>query len=220
MTSWQLLVRVRSNDSWASRSRWQRCSQAPRANWCHSRTPLEDSRWSLMVSVIHGFADGSVIAWYCWILLLVYCTHCQCGKTFRLTILSCKYSEYYYRDLRHILTYFGTVCAAMFRAICKSTALLFGFAFWSYSWPQNSLLTELVVIWSCHCYAFGALTLLLGRQEEHTACKIERGVGVVICLEQRVDCIWSSWYHCDPKTLSSLFSLISRIVLLFYYQII
>ena len=34
------------------------------------------------------------------------------------------------------------------------------------------------------CGAFGGLTLLVGRQEEHPACKIERCcVGVVICLE-------------------------------------
>jgi len=39
-------------------------------------------------------------------------------------------------------------------------------------------------------YAFSALTLLVGRQEEHPACKkIERwGADVVICLEQGADC--------------------------------
>jgi len=36
------------------------------------------------------------------------------------------------------------------------------------------------------CYAFSALTLLVGRQEGHLACKKTEwwGAGVVICLEQ------------------------------------
>jgi len=37
---------------------------------------------------------------------------------------------------------------------------------------------------------FGALTLMVGRQEEHLACKIEWwGVGVLICLQQGTDCL-------------------------------
>ena len=38
---------------------------------------------------------------------------------------------------------------------------------------------------------FSALTLLVGRQEEHPACKkIEWwGVGVVICVERGADCL-------------------------------
>jgi len=39
-------------------------------------------------------------------------------------------------------------------------------------------------------FAFGALTLLVGCQGEHLACKIEWwGVGVVICLERGADCL-------------------------------
>jgi len=35
-----------------------------------------------------------------------------------------------------------------------------------------------------------ALTLLVGRQKEHVACKIEWwGVHVVVCLEQGADCL-------------------------------
>jgi len=40
------------------------------------------------------------------------------------------------------------------------------------------------------CLAFSALTLLVGRQEGHPACKKNFewwGVGVVICLEQGAD---------------------------------
>jgi len=38
-------------------------------------------------------------------------------------------------------------------------------------------------------HAFSALTLLVGRQEEHLACKKTEwwGAGVVICLERRAD---------------------------------
>jgi len=38
-------------------------------------------------------------------------------------------------------------------------------------------------------YAFSALTLLVGRQEGHPACKKTewRGAGMVICLEQGAD---------------------------------
>ena len=39
------------------------------------------------------------------------------------------------------------------------------------------------------CYPFNALTLLVGRQEGHLACKKQEwwGVGVVICLERGAD---------------------------------
>jgi len=38
------------------------------------------------------------------------------------------------------------------------------------------------------CFAFSALTLFVGRQEGHPACKkLWWGVGMVICLEQGAD---------------------------------
>ena len=42
---------------------------------------------------------------------------------------------------------------------------------------------------TCGCVAYSALTLLVGRQEGHPACKtLEwRDAGVVICLEQGAD---------------------------------
>jgi len=62
------------------------------------------------------------------------------------------------------------------------------------------------------------LTLLVGRQEEHTACKIEWLVGVVICWEQGVDCLHMvQLMPVHPKTASSLASLKSRLVLPFWY---
>ena len=42
--------------------------------------------------------------------------------------------------------------------------------------------------------AFSALTLLVGRQEGHPACKKLEwwGTGVVICLDRDATCIWPS----------------------------
>ena len=52
----------------------------------------------------------------------------------------------------------------------------------------GGLYAGLCRIFSC-CYAFGALTLLAGRQEGHPACKKTEwwGAGVVICLERGAD---------------------------------
>ena len=46
-----------------------------------------------------------------------------------------------------------------------------------------------LLLHACCCCAFRALTLLVGRQEGHPACKKTEwwGVGVVICLEQGAD---------------------------------
>ena len=56
--------------------------------------------------------------------------------------------------------------------------------------------------------AFSALTLLVGRQEEHLACKkLSVGVGVVICLEGGADCLHMvQLMPVHPKTMSSLVS--------------
>ena len=52
-----------------------------------------------------------------------------------------------------------------------------------------------------YCNAFGALTLLVGRQEGHLACRKLSG-GVLACLS--VWSIWSSWYHCHSLSLASI----------------
>jgi len=54
--------------------------------------------------------------------------------------------------------------------------------------------------------SFSALTLLVGRQEEHPACKNNAEVLVWLSVwsEVQIVCIWSSWCHCHPQTPSSL----------------
>ena len=47
--------------------------------------------------------------------------------------------------------------------------------------------------------SFSALTLLVGRQKEHPACKN----WVMSCwcgYQVQIVCIWSSWCHCIPKS--------------------
>ena len=66
--------------------------------------------------------------------------------------------------------------------------------------------------------AFSALTLLVGRQEGHPACKkLSGGVLVWLSVWSEVQtCIWHSWCHCH-----SLFpaSVKSRLVLPFWYRL-
>ena len=58
-------------------------------------------------------------------------------------------------------------------------------------------------------FAFSALTLLVGRQEGHPACKKQWwGAGVVICLKQVQTCIWPSWFHCHSLSLASVKSML------------
>jgi len=58
--------------------------------------------------------------------------------------------------------------------------------------------------------AFSALTLLVGRQEGHPACKKLSG-GLLAWLS---DCIWPSWCHCHSLSFASVKS---RLVLPFWY---
>jgi len=54
----------------------------------------------------------------------------------------------------------------------------------------------------CTGRCFSALTLLVGQQEGHTACKTEWwGAGIVIWSEVQT-CIWPSWCHCHTDTVS------------------
>jgi len=66
-------------------------------------------------------------------------------------------------------------------------------------------------------YAFSDLTLLVGRQEEHPACKNSMmGVSVAICLELCAYCLHMvQLMPLHPKTPSSLASFESRLVLHF-----
>ena len=65
--------------------------------------------------------------------------------------------------------------------------------------------------------AFSALTLLVGRQEGHPACKKLSG-GVLAWLSAWSEvqtCIWPSWCHCHSLSLASVKS---RLVLPFWYR--
>ena len=65
--------------------------------------------------------------------------------------------------------------------------------------------------------AFSALTLLVGRQEGHPACKkLSGGVlaWLTVCSEVQT-CIWPSWCHCHSLSLASVKS---RLVLPFWYR--
>ena len=66
--------------------------------------------------------------------------------------------------------------------------------------------------------AFSALTLLVGRQEGHPACKKLSG-GVLAWLSVRSEvqtCIWPSWCPCYSLSLASAKS---RLVLPFWYRL-
>ena len=79
------------------------------------------------------------------------------------------------------------------------------FLFWCFCW-----LVYLDILW---CY-FGALTLLVGRQEGHPACKkLSSGVLAWLSLWSEVQTyIWPSWCHCHSLSLASVKS---RLVLTF-----
>jgi len=64
--------------------------------------------------------------------------------------------------------------------------------------------------------AFSALTLLVGRQEGHLACKkLRSGVLAWLSVWSKVQtCIWHSWCHCHSLSLASVKS---RSVLPFWY---
>ena len=67
-----------------------------------------------------------------------------------------------------------------------------------------------------HVCAFSALTLLVGRQEGHPACKkLSGGVLAWLSVWSEVQtCIWSSWCHCYSLSLASVKS---RLVLPLWY---
>jgi len=69
-----------------------------------------------------------------------------------------------------------------------------------------------------YSFAFSALTLLVGRQEGHPACKKLSG-GVLAWLSvwsELQTCICPSWRHCHSLSFASVKS---RLVLPFWYQL-
>ena len=81
------------------------------------------------------------------------------------------------------------------------------FSSWNYKNPPHPLLFD----------PFSALTLLVGRQEGHPACKkLSGGVLAWLSVWSVVQtCIWLSWYHCNWLSLASVKS---RLVLPFWYR--
>ena len=74
------------------------------------------------------------------------------------------------------------------------------------------------VVTVCVMKAFSALTLLVGRQEGHPACRNLSG-GVLAWLSvwsEMQTCIWPSWCHCHSPSLASVKS---RLVLPFWYRL-
>jgi len=71
---------------------------------------------------------------------------------------------------------------------------------------------------ACWYRPFSALTLLVGRQEGHPACK-KLSTGVLVWLSgwsEMQTCIWPSWCHCHSLSLASVKS---RLVLPFWYRL-
>ena len=87
-----------------------------------------------------------------------------------------------------------------------------GYQYWS------NLLLLLSLLWNHYYVAFSALTLLVGWQEGHPACKKQSG-GVLAWLSvwsEMQTCIWPSWCHCHSL---SLVSVKSWLVLPFWYRL-
>ena len=93
-------------------------------------------------------------------------------------------------------------------------------------WPVGCIMSQLTShcladnnkCWYWVIIAFSALTLLVGRQEGHPACKKLSG-GVLAWLSvwsQVQTCIWPSWCHCHSLSLASVKS---RLVLPFWYRL-
>ena len=72
-----------------------------------------------------------------------------------------------------------------------------------------------LLLWSLGSISFSSLTLLVGRQEGHPACKKTEwwGAGMVISMEWGTD-LRPTWCHCHSLSLASVKS---RLVLPFWY---
>ena len=71
---------------------------------------------------------------------------------------------------------------------------------------------------NCSLFVFSALTLLVGRQEGHPACKkLSGGVLAWLSVWSKVlTCICPSWCHCHSPSLASVKS---RLVSPFWYRL-
>jgi len=88
----------------------------------------------------------------------------------------------------------------------------------------NNSVTQKIYTRDITEYAFSALTLFVGRQEEHPACKnwsdtCKALVRLSIWSEVQIVCIMIQLMSLHSKTPSSLASFKSRLVLLFWYRL-
>ena len=83
---------------------------------------------------------------------------------------------------------------------------------------MHSRYSVIYYIFYMYFIAFSALTLLVGRQEGHPACKkLSGGVLASLSVWSEVQtCIWPSWCHCHSLSLASVKS---RLVLPFWYRL-
>ena len=84
-------------------------------------------------------------------------------------------------------------------------------------WHSHTSVRKIHIFWYVIC-AFSALTLLVGRQEGHPACKkLSGGVLAWLSVWSEVQiCIWPSWCHCYSLSLAPVKS---RLVLHFWYRL-
>ena len=84
-------------------------------------------------------------------------------------------------------------------------------------WPLPKLLRKFSCIMLSK-HAFSALTLLVGRQEGHLACKKLSGevLAWLSVWSEVQTCIWSSGFHCHSLSLASVKS---RLALPFWYRL-
>ena len=83
---------------------------------------------------------------------------------------------------------------------------------------MSTLHTHLMEYGTLYLYLLSALTLLVGRQEGHPACK-KLSSKVLVWLSDWSEvqtCIWPSGCHCHSLTLASVKS---RLVLPFWYRL-
>jgi len=75
----------------------------------------------------------------------------------------------------------------------------------SHASQTDNMSRSILLLFSTYC-TFSALTLLVGHQEVHPACKKlsdEALVWLSVCSKMQTVCIWSSWCHCIPKFIIS-----------------
>ena len=117
---------------------------------------------------------------------VVWCTfHCNC--------VLCNFCDWYVY-FRHV-----NVCLLMSPSAYKPTNMLFKINRHSGNRSYRSLPPMHSVL-----HSFSALTMLVGRQEGHPACKKLSGkllAWLSVCSEVQT-CIWPIWCHCHSLSLA------------------